>query len=262
MSAKTRWYEHVPAATAVIPCEGQEHHVTWRWGKFKVDDHDLGGERAMLELGGEPNPCLRALQLWGDQFGMRPDQFGEMRRRLGPHAVLLPTELDVPREVGMALSLERAWKKGRYLDMQGRLLEKQLKDRALPAIRAHLTAEKQRLGSRMIRGVQLRHVRAGTPAAIEGRMDSVSVSATVTLSSDWIVTVWSRPNLAVVDGALVLEVTGTGAGGERGSCAVRAARWRWLEGEPKFAEPVIVRAVAVPTKDGYRLTDEQVGRAN
>jgi hypothetical protein len=258
VTAKHRWYEHVPAATAVVPCEGQEHHVTWRWGKFKIDDHDLGGERALLDLGGEPNPCLRALQLWADQFGMRPEQFGEMRRRLGADAVLLPKELDVPREVGMALSLERAWKKGRYMDMQGRLLEKQLKDRATPAVRAHLAAEKQRLGSRMIRAVQVRLVRAGTPAAIEGRMDSVSVSATVTLSSDWIVTVWCRPNLAVADGALVLEVTGPGP--EAGTCAVRAARWRWLDGEPRIAEPVIVRAVAVPTDDGYRLTDEQVGR--
>ena len=51
MPPADRWYQHVPAATAVIPCEGEQHRVTWRWGKFKLDDHDLGSERAMLVLG-------------------------------------------------------------------------------------------------------------------------------------------------------------------------------------------------------------------
>lgn len=259
-----RWYHHVAPATAVVPCEGREHHVTWRWGKFKVDDHDLGGERAMLVLGGEPCPCLLALNLWADQFGLRPEQFDSVRRSLGGGAAaLVPKEFDVAREVGMAISLERAWKKGRYLDMQGRLIEKHLKDRAMPAIRAHLTAEKQRLGSRMIRTVQLRHVAAGTPLAVEGRMDTVSVSATVTLSSDWIVWVWARRGLSVVDGALVLEVTGPGPA--PGSVAVRAARWRWVQ-EPVLAEPMIVRALAVPAGKGtagegaFRLTEERPDR--
>lgn len=248
MPAKDAWYQHVPPVSALIPCEGDEHRVTWRWGKFKVEDHDLGSERAMLALGGEPCGCLQALQLWGDQFGMRPDQFEEMRRRVGAWAVLLPKALDGPREVGMALSLERAWRKSRYLDMQGRLLEKQVRDKALPALRAHLTAAKQEFGARTIRGVQVKHIAAGQLVRIEGRMDSVSVSATVSLSSDWIVYVWGR-GMAVVDGALVVEATGADP------VAVRAVRWQPVAREPGVAEPVIVDATAARSADGWRLQE-------
>lgn len=246
--AKDRWYQHIPPVSAVIPCEGDEHRVTWRWGKFKVDDHDLGSERAMLVLGGEPCGCLQALQLWGEQFGMRPDQFDEMRRRAGAWAVLLPKALDGPREVGMALSLERAWRKSRYLDMQGRLLEKQVRDKALPALRAHMTAAKTEFGARMIRGVQVKHVAAGQPVRIEGRMDSVSASATVSLSSDWIVHVWGR-GIALVDGALVVDATGPSP------AAVRVVRWRPSAREPGVAEPAIVDATATLTADGWRLSE-------
>ena len=83
MAPPHRWYQHVPAATAVITCEGESHRLTWRWGKVKLDDHDLGSERAMLVLGGEPCPCLRALGLWANLFDMRPDQLGQMRQHAG-----------------------------------------------------------------------------------------------------------------------------------------------------------------------------------
>ena len=235
------WYQHVAPATAVIPCEGQDHRVTWRWGKFKLDDHDLGSERAMLVLGGQPCGCLRALGLWSNLFDMRPEQFGDMRRHMGEDAVLVPKEFDVPRDVGMTLSLERAWKKSRYLDKQGRLLERQIKDRALPAFRAHLTAAKQEFGTRLIRTALIKHVAAVHPQVVEGRMDSVSVSATVTLSSTWVVNVWSR-GMAVVDGAFVMDATGEGN--------VRVIRWRPHDREPTVAEPVVVAAEARRGDDG------------
>lgn len=255
MPTPDRWYQHVRAATALVPCQDEEHRVTWRWGKLKLEDHDLGSERAMLVLGAEPCPCLRALQLWGDQFGMRPEQFGEMRRRLGSDARLLPQEFDIPREASMALSLERAWRQSRYFGKQGELLQRQLRERAVPVIRAHLTAEKQRIGSRMIRSVQLRHVPAGQPPEMQGLMDSVSVSATVTLSSDWLVNVWSR-GLGVVDGAFVLEVVGPGSAPR--SAAVRAVRWR--QTRRGAAEPAVVASVVVPAGDGWRLTEPESAR--
>lgn len=253
MPAAHRWYQHVEPATAVIDCEGEGHRVTWRWGKLKLEDHDLGAERAMLVLGGEPSPCLRALQLWSDQFGMNPEQFSQVRRHLGADAVLLPDEFDVPRQVGMALSMERAWKASRYFDQQGRLLERQLRDRALPALRAHLTAAKQAFGSRLIRGAVVDHVAAGRPVLIEGRMDSVSVSARVTLSSDWLVHVWSR-GMAVVEGALVVDVTGPGS--SPGSVAVRAVRWKPTDREAGVAYAAIEPVEAVRNDEGgWRLSE-------
>lgn len=252
---KDRWYQHVPPATAVIPCEGAQHHVTWRWGKYKLDDHDLGGERAMLQLGGEPCACLQALNLWANLFGMHPEYFGEMRRRMGADAALLPKEFDVPREVGMALSVERAWKKSLYFDRQGQLLERQLRDLAMPAIRAHLAAEKQRLGSRVIRNVKLNLVPAGREVSIRGRMDTVSVSADVTLSSAWIVHVWSR-GIGVVDGALVMAVLGPGS--TPGGVAVKAARWEPTE--PGISEPKVIRAEVVPGAAGGDGWDLRLSR--
>ena len=251
MAAPERWYHHVPGATAVIPCEGQSHRLTWRWGKLKLDDHDLGSERAMLVLGGEPCACLRALGLWANLFDMRPEQLGEMRRHLGEDAALIPKEFDVPRDVGLTLSLERAWKKSRYLDKQGRLLERQIKDRALPAFRAHLTAEKARFGSRLIRTAIVKQVAAVHPMRIEGRMDSVSVSATVTLSSTWVVNVWSR-GLAVVDGSFVVDASGPDR-----SVALRAVKWRANDRDPTTAEPAIVPAVATRQADQWHLMDQE-----
>jgi hypothetical protein len=147
----------------------------------------------------------------------------------------------------MVLSLERAWRKSRYLDMQGRLLEKQVRDKALPALRAHMTAAKQEFGARTIRGVQVKHVAAGQPVRVEGRMDSVSASAMVSLSSDWIVHVWGR-GMAVVDGALVVEATGSDP------VTVRVVRWRPSAREPGVAEPVIVDATATLGADGWELS--------
>jgi hypothetical protein len=248
-----RWYQHVPAASATVPCEGQHHTVTWRWGKFKLEDHDLGAERAMLVLGGEPCACLRALRLWGDQFGMAPEQFVQMHRWLGADAPLAPKEFEVPRQVGIALSWERSWKQSVYLDKHGKLIERQLRELALPVVRAHLTAEKQRFGSRMVRRVELQMVAAGQPVGMHGQMDSVSVSATVTLSSDWIVHVWSR-GMGVVDGAFVLEVLGRGAAPR--STSVRAVRWRARQGHPGVAEPEVVTADVVgDAATGWRLVD-------
>ena len=81
-------------------------------------------------------------------------------------------------------------------------------------------------------------------------MDSVSVSATVTLSSDWIVHVWSR-GMGVVEGALVLDVVGPGA--TQGATQVRAVRWRPNERQPGVAQPVIVTVDVVQTDAGWRL---------
>ena len=250
---RDRWYQHVPAASAYVPCEGQQHRVTWRWGKFKLEDHDLGAERAMLVLGGEPAACVRALRLWGDQFGMAPEQFVQMHRWLGADAALAPKEFEVPRQVGIALSWERSWKQSVYMDKHWKLIERQLRDLALPVVRAHLTAEKQRFGSRMVRRVELRVVPAGQPLGMHGQMDSVSVSATVTLSSDWIVHVWSR-GMGVVDGAFVLEVLGAGA--EPGSTSVRAVRWMPRGIHPGVAEPAVVTAdVRGDAANGWGMAD-------
>jgi hypothetical protein len=253
MAAPDRWYQHVPPVTALIPCQGAEHRITWRWGKLKLEDHDLGSERAMLVLGGQPCACLRALDLWGSQFGMPPEHFAQMERWLGAEAALAPKELALPREVGVALSWERSWRRTVWRDKHGKLLERQVKDKAVPFIRAHLTAEKQRFGSRVVRGVELRHVAAGqAPATINGRMDSISVSASVTLSSDWIVHVWAR-GLAVVDGAFILEVLGPGS--RTGTTRVRAVRWR--EQKPGVAEPEAVATDVERVDGGWRFVDLQ-----
>lgn len=248
MGTGDRWYQHVPAATARIPCEGEEHRLTWRWGKLKLEDHDLGSERAMLVLGGEPGACLRALSLWERQFVMPAEHFLQMQRWLGADAALAPMEFEVPREAGVALAWERAWKRGLYMDQHGPLLERLLKDKVVPALRAHLADEKQRFGTRSIRTVEVRHVPAGRPVGLRGRMDSVSVSVSAVLTSDWVVRVWAA-GLASVPGAFVLESAGHES--RPGALAVRAVRWK--PQQPGVEEAVTETADAVPTGDGWRL---------
>ena len=249
MGSLTRWYEHVPAATAIIPCEGEEHRLTWRWGKLKLDDHDLGSERAMLVLGGQASACLRALGLWESQFSMPPEHFLQMNRWLGADAALAPAEFDVAREVGITLSWERAWKRSVYLDKHGTLLERMVREKAVPALRAHLTLEKQRFGTRSIRTVEVRHLRAGQPQGMRGRMDTVSATVTAALSSEWIVRVWAA-GLDAVPGAFVLQVNGPGSRGP-GSLAVQAVRWKQVQ--PGVGEAVTADAEVVSTVDGWRL---------
>ena len=256
MGSPSRWYQHLPPATALIPCEGEQHRLTWRWGKVKLEDHDLGSERAMLQLGGEAAACLRALNLWESQFVMPAEHFLQMQRWLGADAALAPQEFDAPRHAAVALTWERAWKRGLYLDKHGPLLERLLKERAVPALRAHLAAEKQRFGARSIRTVEVRHVPAGKQVGVRGRMDSVSVSVNAILSSEWVVRVWAA-GLAAVPGAFVVDVVG--AGPRPGTLTVQAVRWKQVQ--PGVEEALTSRAVAVGSEDGWRLepTGEPTG---
>jgi len=185
-----------------------------------LHDHDLGAERAMLVLGGEPAPCLRALRMWRDQFGMPPEIFGQMHSWLGDDAVLAPREMELPRRLGMTLSWIRSWKAWAYLDKHGRLLQDQAKELALGPFRQHLNVERQRFGCRVISGATVQVVPDHQPASITGQMNRVSVRAAVTLHGSWLVDVWPR-DMAVVDGAFVLEVLEDSWETPR----VRAVRW-------------------------------------
>lgn len=243
MSPQPRWYEHVPTATGVVACDGDQHRLVWQRGKVKLADHDLGGERAMLVLGGEPCACLRALRLWGDQFGMPPEVFGRMQSWLGPEAALAPAELHLPRTLGMLLSWERAWKAQGYFTKQGKLIERELTGIAVPVLRAHVNAARDEHRCRSVRPVELTVVPAGRPLRLEGRMDRISATVQATLSTDWAVDVWAR-GIAVVDRAFVLAVTGEAAGG---GAEVLAARWI---AEGSGARPVIGPALLAPDPEG------------
>jgi hypothetical protein len=220
LPSRPRWYHHVPPVSATVPCEDGEHRVSWQRGKFVLHDHDLGAERAMLVLGGEPAPCLRALRMWRDQFGMPPEIFGQMHSWLGDDAVLAPREMELPRRLGMTLSWIRSWKAWAYLDKHGRLLQEQAKELAMGPFRQHLNLERQRFGSRVISGASVQIVPDQAPASITGQMNRVSVRAAVTLHGSWLVDVWPR-DMAVVEGAFVLEVLEDSWSAPR----VRAVRW-------------------------------------
>ncbi len=104
----------------------------------------------MLVLGGEPSPCLRALRMWRDQFGMPPEIFAQMQTWLGDSAFLAPIEMELPRQLGMTLSWARSWRHWSYLDKHGPLLQKRADELALPLFRQHLLEERQRFGCRVI----------------------------------------------------------------------------------------------------------------
>jgi hypothetical protein len=240
-----RWYDHVEAATGLVPCEGQQHRLTWRRGKLKLEDHDLSGERALLVLGGQPCPCLQALRLWEDQFGLPPEQFEQLHSWLGAAAAALaPRELDRPRDLSMILSWERSWRKHAYMSKHGKIIERAVRERALPALKAHLQAEKQRIGTRVIRSADVKVVPAGRPLNLTGTMDRVSGSAEALLSSTWVLDVWAR-GIAVVDGAFVLEVVGD----------EQVTAVRWHPGPGGVATPQPAPARLRPGDGGWHLAE-------
>ena len=254
---RPRWYHHVQPVSATVPCEGEEHRVSWQRGKFVLHDHDLSAERAMLVLGGEPCACLRALRLWRDQFGMPPELFSRMHTWMGADAVLAPKEMALPRSLGMTWSWARAWRRASYLDKHGRLMQDQAKERALPPFRQHLTAEKQRFGSRVISGAQVRIVADHEEATVTGQMDKVGVRAQAALHAWWLVEVWPA-GIALADGAFVVEVV------ERDWARplVRAARWD--DAGPGRKIPVVRLARLHRSDDGaWGLTwDESADRVS
>ncbi|MFN2606677.1 MAG: hypothetical protein ABR511_02085 [Acidimicrobiales bacterium] len=244
------WYHHVGEVSATMACEGEEHRVSWARGKFKLHDHDLAAERAMLVLGGEPSPCLRALRMWRDQFGMPPEAFDRMHDWLGENAALAPEELELHRQLGMMVSWARSWRHWRYLDKHGRLLQGRAKDLALPLFRQHLTVERQRFGSRVISLAKVEVVPDTSVVGVTGQMDRVKVMATATIHPSWLVEVWPR-GFAVVDGSFVVEVLEDRWDGPR----VKAVRW--ADREARTRKPVAAEARLEPSGAEWHLAWEE-----
>ena len=250
---RPRWYHHVAPVSATMPCEGEQHRVSWQRGKFVLHDHDLAAERAMLVLGGEPAPCLRALRMWRDQFGMPPEIFGQMHTWLGDDAVLAPTEMALPRRLGMTLSWMRSWRRWAFLGKHGNLLQDQARELAVGPFRQHLNLERQRFGSRVISSAEVRVVPDHQPAGVSGRMDRVGVRAAAALHADWLVKVWPR-GVAVVDGAFVVDVV------EESWTSPRVRAIRWEDRAAGGRAPVVALAHLAVADDGtWHLSWEDPG---
>lgn len=235
---RPRWYHFVDPVGAEVACNGATHRVSWRRGKLVLEDHDLAGERALLALGGGQAACLQALAMWTNQFSMSPEHFGQMAARLGERSDLAPAALAGPRELGMIINWERAWRRARYLDRQGRFVAKVVDDRALPALRDHLAEVKARFGARLVRGAKVVTLPGEATPTLEGRMDRVAATATASLTARWVAEVWAR-GAASVDGAFVLEVLAEKGRWEDGvRSLVRAARWETDPRAPGTAVPV------------------------
>jgi len=218
------WYHHISPVTGLVPCEGTQHRVSWRRGKFVLEDHDLSAEYALLAFGGEPCACMQALRLWRHQFGMPPDLFSSMQKYLGADAALAPTELGLPRELGMNLSWDRSWRSSSFLDKKHeRLLQVALRERALPLFRQHLTLEKERFRCRVMSGAQVRLAPSITDVTVAGEMDKVAIKAVIDLHAAWLVEIWPR-GLGLIDGVFVAEFIED----DYEAPLVRAVRW---EGE-------------------------------
>lgn len=222
LPVRPRWYDALPEVAATVECEGDHHRVSWRRGKLVLEAHDLAAERTMEVLGGEPCVCMRVLTVWREQFGMPPEFFAQMQTWLGPNAFLAPADFAVVRELGMVLGWERQWRRTFYMNRKyERLLQEQLKSRATPALRPHLTHWKERAGARVVGAATVQVLRSDQPSALTGRIDKVAVRAAAALVPRWITDVWVK-GIAVVDGAFVLEVVDPVS---RVDLRVRAVRW-------------------------------------
>lgn len=222
MSRKWRWYRAIPEATTVVDCGGERHRITWRRGKVVVEAHDLTAERALLAFGGAPCPCMQVLEVWTEQFRMAPDLFAQMPSWLGDKGFLVPTELGLPRRLGMVLTWERAWRFESWLPTrQARLLGDELKARALPPLREHVNAWKAKTGVRIVSGCQVGIVPPTEPAALGGTTDGLAMKVAARLPPRWVVDVWAR-GISTVDGAFVVGLTDVRSADD---LSVVAGRW-------------------------------------
>jgi hypothetical protein len=252
---KPRWYDAVAEATAVVDCGGEAHRVTWRRGKLVLEAHDLTAERTMLAFGGDLCSCMRVLEMWVEQFRMPADLFEQMPTWLGANAFLAPPEFALPRRLAVVLNWDRVWKFESWLpSKQSRLLDREIKERALPHLRAHVNAWKARTGARVVSGCQVGVARGPETATVDGTTDRVAMRVAAQLHPRWLVDVWPR-QIAVVDDAFVVELTGAVSPDE---FRVKAVRW-----EPNG--PGTWATVAAParvwrdpgTSEAWRLTWEE-----
>jgi hypothetical protein len=222
---------------ATVECSGELHRIAWRRGKLVLEDHDLGAERTMLALGGEMPACLATVQLWRNlhTWAMASELFRQVQHRMGGEGIFGPGDLAGAHALGLALTWERAWRRGGYFTDHGRLLAEQLRAAALPELRDHLRFWMRQLGSRRLSSVQVEVGRGGAPATLAGEMDTVGVRATATLSARWLTGIWAR-GLTVVSGAFVVEVAPEPS--EPGPLAVRAVRWESDGDKPGRFRPV------------------------
>ena len=58
------WAALVPAFEAEVGCTGSTHRIGWSRGKLRLLDHDVGAERALAAMGGEPPLCLDVFDAW------------------------------------------------------------------------------------------------------------------------------------------------------------------------------------------------------
>lgn len=221
----------------MVACSGEQHRLSWRRGKLKIEDHDLAAERTMQAFGGETPPCLQAVTLWRNlhSWAMSGQLLQQMQSRLGPEVLLAPGDLRRVSDLGLLLTWEREWRRSRYYSEHGRILSEQLKARAIPALREHLRLAMAEHGSRRLSKLDLELGRHGQPAVFRGQMDTVGARVSATLGVRWLVQVAAR-EIEVVDGAFVLDVTDEKILGEPETARVRAVRW---ENQPAgWAAPV------------------------
>jgi hypothetical protein len=106
----------------------------------------------------------------------------------------------------MVLAWERLWRFESWLpNKQSRRLDREIKELALPYLRAHLNAWKARTGARVVSGCQVGLARGFDTATVEGTTDRVAMRATARLRPRWLVDVPPR-EIAVVDDAFVVAL--------------------------------------------------------
>ena len=236
----------------MVPCSGEHHRVSWRRGNLVIEDHDLVAERAMRALGSETPACLRLLKQWRDlhSWATSTELFVQMRDRLGPERILAPGVLAGTNELSLLLTWERAWRASSYLGGgHQRMLQEQLRARALEPVRQHVDWWADRLGADARPAVEVDLLRPGQPARVTGGIDRFAVRAGVALSMAWVLDVWAR-GLAVVDGALVLELLAS-------PTALRARAVRWEAQPDGMGRPISAPARLGRSPDGtWRLAWE------
>ena len=225
--------------------------MTWRRGKLVLVDHDLAAEEAAVALGSPPPPCVDVLRMWRQRAlwaaVSKPDAPGFRRRRVRPPAIA--PDLARVRELGVVRSWER--EAVRHPDAEEREdIYRYLRKRALaPLLSAAGAAQAAYLGGR-VSFAEIRMGDAGKPVEVVGRVDPRQTALVVTLTGDWLRSVWARG---------IGEVSGTFVVGVRDATAwpmgalVDAVTWTPVDDAIGAWEPVVAAAEVSMGMEGYTL---------
>lgn len=265
---------------AYVDCGDDRHLITWSDGALRLCDHDVEPEKVAATLGGELPVCLEILTAWPwDDYEIETlDALAgwakgsvDLLTRTGLATAVAKMAQGAIRSVTVSKVLERRFQLGLlnalpeelkgvlacllflktrdkwvlpdFRRHYGDKFQQVIAGKVLPALGLSAAGAGLRLGPRTTFACWI--TEPGEAPSISGWAVSGGAGAAVTVSFDWLVSIWGR-SLAVVDGAFVLEIL------DESDSRIKARVVTW-ETNRGTITPVVGAAVVAEDEHGWHI---------